>query len=233
MNRAGKLRRVVDELERRLAERERDDLRNRERSPRKHGKDWKAMPADQSGQHERRRLRSQLGHQHRPARAFKAGVELALVDAESDGNAAGGDTGGVSERLAVQRGDESWSDRLETLDHNFTQATSWFLTGGSDSSSNSLARTQSPPKLPRATECAISGFLRRDHDLPELITIGHSLERLSAALERKDAVDNRQQPSRRKLCHHCLEFGVVAHGRPHDAPLIPEETPHVGSHHRA
>jgi hypothetical protein len=99
------------------------------------------VATDQPRQHQCRCLCAKLGEHHRNARTIEAGIELALVGAESDRDAAGGDSGGVSERLAMQRGDDSRSNRLKTSDQDFTQVpASWFLTGGSDSSSISLAR---------------------------------------------------------------------------------------------
>jgi hypothetical protein len=98
------------------------------------------VAADQPRQEQCRCLRAQLGEHHRNARTIEAGIELALVGAESDGDAAGGDSGGVSQRLAMQRRDNSRADRLQTSDQDFTQVpASWFLTGGSGPSSNSLA----------------------------------------------------------------------------------------------
>ena len=55
----------------------------------------------------------------------------------------------------------------------------------------------------------------------------------ASLLERKHAVDHRQQPPGAQLADDRVELGVVPHRRSHDRPLIPEQSAHVGLDDRA
>src|SRR6266850_1859911 len=68
-----------------------------------------------------------------------------------------------------------------------------------------------------------------DRDLPQLLSPLQPLERRPRLREGEYSIDNRAQLARPEQAHDLAIFGVVSHGRAHDAPLIPEQPAHVES----
>ena len=66
-----------------------------------------------------RHLLTELGEDQRPVRPVEAGVQLALIGAEPDGDPAGSDARRVGDDFAVECGDDAWPNRLQPLDQHF------------------------------------------------------------------------------------------------------------------
>src|SRR2546422_1521873 len=63
----------------------------------------------------------------------------------------------------------------------------------------------------------------RNRNLPELFAPLQPLERRARLSEREHPINGRSQLARAEYAHDLAILGVVSHGGPHEAPLIPEQ----------
>src|SRR5437870_386442 len=68
-----------------------------------------------------------------------------------------------------------------------------------------------------------SGRRDRKPNLPHLVAPPQPLERCAPLREREHPPDGRSQLARAEYAHDLAILGVVSHGGPHKAPLIPEQ----------